>query len=206
MVDLDRSSGGLCELVAKIEARRCYSVRVMDITTEIAIPSYHAMIEDKRQPGATAPGWATHPNPEVAGKMAILEAAQSSIVNIAGGREDLLINARSLGRHDGARPQHIDGWWHWVVPDRRTVTLSQREGHVVTDARDELAWIQARIRDGGIEHVAAVDLTRDVIRPVCAVRALIPFLETTNPFHTGPRARLALLADLLPRWYDGPRV
>jgi len=28
----------------------------------------------------------------------------------------------------------------------------------------------------------------------------VPGLESNNPFHTGPRARLTLLRDLLPRW------
>jgi len=81
--------------------------------------------------------------------------------------------------------------------------LSDRTGFVSNDACDELRWILARVRDAGIAHVAAVDLSREELKPAHVVRVLIPDLETTNPFHTGPRGRLALVADLVPRWYDG---
>jgi ribosomal protein S12 methylthiotransferase accessory factor len=34
---------------------------------------------------------------------------------------------------------------------------------------------------------------------VSVVRLIIPGLESNNPFYCGPRARLTLLRDLLPR-------
>jgi len=203
LVDLTGSSRELVELARSLE-RPGHRVYIMDVTTEIAIPTYKVMIEDVEQRRRT-PGWATHPNPEVAVKMALLEAAQSAIANIAGGREDLLITARSLGRHEGAQPREASAWWNWSDPDQHRVALRDRVGFVSDDAREELWWILARIRDAGIEHVAAVDLGCDELEPARVVRVLIPGLETTNPYHTGARGRLALLSNLLPRWYDGPR-
>lgn len=202
LVELDGSAPGLVALRRALE-RPGYRVLIMDITTEIAIPTYQVMIEEIES-GTRTPGWATHPNPEVAVKMAMLEAAQSAIVNIAGGREDLLINARSLGRHEGAHPRQAAYWWYWADPDQHRVALRDRAGFEADDARDELRWILARVRDAGIDHVAAVDLSCDELRPARAVRVVIPDLETTNPYHTGVRGRLALLSDVVPRWYDGP--
>ncbi len=66
-------------------------VRIVDITSDIAVPTYWARIFDdpfKSFQSSSADGFACHPDPEVAVTMALLEAAQTRGGYIAGGRED----------------------------------------------------------------------------------------------------------------------
>jgi len=44
------------------------------------------------------------------------------------------------------------------------------------------------------------DMSHSMIEPVRVVRVIIPSLETNSPFYFGPRARLTVLRDVLPRF------
>ena len=55
----------------------------------------------------------------------------------------------------------------------------------------------SRLVDAGFPRVLMVDYSRREIGPARVVRCVIPGTETINPFYTGPRARRAILADLL---------
>jgi len=50
----------------------------------------------------------------------------------------------------------------------------------------------------GVKHFIAVDLTREEMKPARAVRVILPELETNNPYYCGPRARIALISDIVP--------
>lgn len=178
-------------------AERADAVRVLDITCEIAVPTYMAAIVRN---GQVAQGFGTHPNPVVAIESALLEAAQTIASAIAGGREDLSIHARSLGRHERPRPANAATAWFWVDPDSPEWPLRPDAGYVSTDVRDDLDWCLQAVRRAGIDEVLATDLSHPDIAPVQVVRIAVPGLESNNPFYTGPRARLALLRDMLPRW------
>lgn len=193
-VEIATTSPRIRSLAGRL-AQRGAMVRVLDITSEIAIPTFQAVIlrELKR-----ADGHAAHPDPETAMEMALLEAAQTLSCAAAGGREDLAINARSLGRHERPRPRSIRDAWFWMDPDPSCVSLDQIAGGASPDILAEVMWCFDRLRDAGVEHVLALDLTVPAIAPAHVVRILIPGLETNNPFYTGPRARLALVRDLLP--------
>jgi ribosomal protein S12 methylthiotransferase accessory factor len=71
-------------------------------------------------------------------------------------------------------------------------------GFASRDARDDVEWLIERLEDAGCPQVVVVDYSVDRIAPARVVRVIIPGLETTNPFYSGPRARVALLRDLLP--------
>jgi ribosomal protein S12 methylthiotransferase accessory factor len=172
------------------------AVAVLDITSEIGIPTFLATItRDLKR----ADGHAAHPCPETAIEMALLEAAQTISCSAAGGREDLSIRARSLGRHERPRPLYARDAWFWLDPDRPLKPVQQRQGFSGEDIRDELGWCLQQVRRAGLDQVIVFDLTVPAIRPAHVVRVLVPGLESNNPFYTGPRARLALLGDMLPR-------
>lgn len=193
-LDLETTSAEVRDLARRLGGRDG-AVRVLDITGELAIPTFVAVLLRGRQ---RADGFGTHPNALVAIEMALLEAAQTVASAVAGGREDLSIKARSLGRHERPRPTCVDDVWFWMDPDSSYLPLADTPGFVSADIRDDLAWTLGRLREADLRYVVMIDLTAPGISPAHVVRVLIPGLETNNPFYTGPRARCTLLRDLLP--------
>ncbi|MFI8766495.1 YcaO-like family protein [Streptomyces sp. NPDC053792] len=170
-------------------------VRVLDITSEVRVPTFMATVWRGLQ---RAEGYGTHPDPGTAVEMALLEAAQSIACSVAGGREDLTIRARSLGRHERPRPVAHEDARFWLDPDIVPAPLAR--GLTGGDVLDDLWWTLRRVADAGVAHVPVLDLTHPETAPAHVVRVVVPGLESNNPFATGERARLALLRDLLPRW------
>jgi ribosomal protein S12 methylthiotransferase accessory factor len=193
-IDLSTTSERIRALVARL-SRGGATVRVLDITSEVAIPTFQSVImrDFKR-----ADGHATHPDPETAIEMSLLEAAQTISSLAAGGREDLAINARSLGRHERSRPRAVRDAWFWLDPDPDCKSIDDVAGFASDDLMADVMWCLDRLRGAGVEHVLAHDLSVPEIAPAHVVRILVPGLESNNPFYTGPRARLALVRDLLP--------
>ena len=185
-------------------APRVDALRVLDITSEIGVPTFAAGLVRN---GRIANGYGAHPDPATAIEMALLEAAQTIASAIAGGREDLSVRARSLGRHERPRPVDAASAWFWMDPDTRGIDVADIAGSCAGDAAEDVAWCLSRLRQAGIEQVLVCDLSHAEIAPAKVVRVIIPGLETNNPFYTGPRARLTLLRDLLPRrcWRAGTR-
>ncbi len=172
-------------------------VRVLNITSEIKIPTFLASITRDFQ---RADGYGTHPDPNTAIEMALLEAAQTIASSIAGGREDLTIKARSLGRHERPRPISLEDLWFWMDRDTTYIPIDEIISFYSTDIYEDIIWCIEQIRSAGIKHILVANLTRIETEPAHIVRVLIPSLETNNPFYTGPRARLTLLSDMLPNW------
>jgi ribosomal protein S12 methylthiotransferase accessory factor len=194
-VDLASASEAVRDIAERIS--RNGTLRVLDITSDVAIPTFAAaLVRD----GQIANGYGTHPNPDTAIEMALLEAAQTIASAVAGGREDLSIRARSLGRHERPRPVGPREGWFWLDPDPVYRPVDAIEGLRSADVRDDLLWALDRVRTAGVDHVIVVDLTDAAIAPAHAVRVIVPDLETNNPFYTGLRARLVLLRDILPKW------
>ncbi len=195
LLDLETTSAEVRDLARRLAGKDEETVRVLDITCEVAIPTFVANLTRDRQ---RADGFGTHPNALVAVEMALLEAAQTVASAVAGGREDLSIRARSLGRHERPRPTDAGDAWFWMDPDSLYQPLADTGGFVSADIRDDVAWALGRLREAGLPYVVMIDLTAPGISPAHVVRVLIPGLETNNPFYTGPRARCTLLRDLLP--------
>lgn len=195
-VDLTTVSAVVAELAERL-GRNSATVRVLDITSEIRIPTFVASITRDLQ---RADGYGAHPDPATAIEMALLEAAQTIASATAGGREDLSIRARSLGRHERPRPISHEDAWFWLDPDTVYQTIHQIDGLSSDDVHTDLAWCLDRVRAAGLDSVLVADITPPGIEPAHVVRVIVPGLETNNPFYTGPRARLVLLRDLLPRW------
>lgn len=195
-VDLATTSPVVRDLVNRL-SQRTATVKVLDITSEIRIPTFHATVTREYW---SAEGFAAHPDPNVAIEMALLEAAQAIATVTAGGREDMSIRVRSLGRHERPRPICPRDIWFWLDPDTLHTPLDLAAGFISADVYEELNWCLDRIHHAGVQHVLIADLTPPEITPAKVVRAIIPGLETNNPFYMGPRARLLLLRDLLPHW------
>ncbi|WP_133056430.1 YcaO-like family protein [Mycobacterium decipiens] len=181
-------------------------VRIVDITSDVAVPTYWARIFDdpfNSFQSASADGFACHPDPGVAVTMALLEAAQTRGGYIAGGREDYSLHARSLGRHERPRTAVPQSQAFWFSNDRPLQPFDANSGIHARDILDELEWMVDRVVRAGSPAFLVADYTTPQIRPAHAVRVLIPGLEVTNPLFTGRRARATLIRDLLPH---GPRT
>ena len=191
-IAIDTLDEGSQLLVERLRSRR-YDVSVWDIMGEIRVPTVMACII---RDGELARGWASHPSVRVASNMAILEASQTVASAIAAGREDLIVQARSLGRHE--RPRPLRGAAQAFLLDRRSPPVAARQvgGMEFNDHADEFGWIRSRLISAGLRHLIAVNLTVEGMYPASAVRVVIPGLETTNPFHIGRRGRFALIEDL----------
>ncbi|WP_394825906.1 YcaO-like family protein [Pendulispora albinea] len=182
--------------------RAGYEARVMDVTGEVGVPTFSARIF---RPAALhgldekyAAGACTHPNAEVALNGALLEAVQGRITAISGAREDFGIKARSLGRHERPRPLSR-GDAYWIRPYVPKKPLTDVRGKVAPSAREDLEFILQRLTAAGFERVLYWDLSRQETSPAHVVRALVPGMEDTNPFHTGLRARTLMVQDLMRR-------
>ncbi|WP_436786032.1 YcaO-like family protein [Yinghuangia sp. YIM S10712] len=193
-VDLDTAPDAAREVAERLR-RGGHVVRVLDITSDVKVPTFMAAVARDLN---RAEGFGTHPDPGTAVEMALLEAAQSIACSVAGGREDLTIRARSLGRHERPRPIAHEDAWFWLDPDIVPAPLAQ--GLTSDDVLDDLWWTLQRVGDAGVAHVPVLDLTHPETEPAHVVRVIVPGLESNNPFATGERARLVLLRDLLPRW------
>jgi ribosomal protein S12 methylthiotransferase accessory factor len=198
-VDLDTAPPSVRRLAGKLTAPG-HSLRVLDITSDVKVATFEARLYsfDSLKP-FSATGTATHPNAEVAMHMALLEAAQSKIGTISGSREDLTIAARSLGRHERPRPFRNACEARWYGEDAPFKPFSAALSAAHRDARDDVRYVLERLRAAGVGQALAVDYTLPELRPMRAVRVLLPGLESANQFYTGPRARALAIADLLPR-------
>jgi ribosomal protein S12 methylthiotransferase accessory factor len=171
------------------------TIRVLDITSEIGIPTFLCVIMRNFQ---RAEGYGTHPNAIIAIEMAMLEAYQTIASHVAGGREDLSIKARSLGRHERPRPISAEDGWFWLNPDATYHDPDERKSFVSGNVLSEIDWSLGKIGKAGCDAVVVIDITAPEITPAHVVKVLIPGLETNSPFYLGPRGRAALIADIVP--------
>lgn len=105
--------GGLLELVA----RRGLELRLFEMTSDIAIPAYYAILSQREQDEGEFYSWSSlcggcgcHPSPERAMIRAVTEAAQARIAMAAGARDDLPPSHYQPGdRFMGGRAQDMFG-------------------------------------------------------------------------------------------------
>ncbi|MEY4581003.1 MAG: hypothetical protein RL701_5706 [Pseudomonadota bacterium] len=197
-VDLQSAPPSIRKLAKKLTAPG-HQLRVLDITSDIAVPTFEARLFSLEDRPFVAPGYATHPNAEVAIYMAMLEAAQSKIGNVSGAREDLALAARSLGRHERPRPTRAVNELFWYGVDQREKAFSSLASFISRDALRDLKHVLQALRKAGVQRALAIDYSLPELAPVRAVRVLLPGLESANQFYTGPRARALAIQDMLPR-------
>jgi ribosomal protein S12 methylthiotransferase accessory factor len=192
-----RSTRDVCDAVR----RAGYEVRILDVTSEIAVPTFAARIMIPRGThgiDVAWPGYCAHPNPEVGINRALLECVQSRVTFLSGAREDFALKVRSLGRHERPRPGS-DGQAFWFRPHVPKKPFDAIPGFVGTSAREDLAFIVKRLTAASYPRVLYRDMSLPEVAPARVVRTLVPGTETTNPFYTGLRARTLMVRDLMER-------
>jgi|GEM_PF-250437 len=147
------------------------------------------VLEDADHPAAMASGMGFHCNRDIAATRAIVEAAQSRLTTIHGGRDDLValhLLFHNLGRTQEQAAKHA---LRAEVADR-SLTIAydevpQVQARTVDEAQSALA---AGLRQAGLAHAARVVLTEPDC-PFQVVRVIVPGAEFYNASHrrVGPR-------------------
>lgn len=161
-------------LIRTIE-RAGLKVGVIDITSDIGIPTYVGTIADEpsmhRRIGDRR-GSGTHLDPSVAICRAVTEAAQTRLTYIAGSRDDL--DPETYAKMvDEARAEEVFRLLSTVPPprsfsDRRDLTTGTFEGDVTA--------IVAALQSVGVDNAIVVDLSREEFG-IPVVRVVVPQLQ-----------------------------
>ena len=152
------------------------SVLIRDITSDIGVPTFAAVSDDTmlRDPTLLTIGMGTHTNASVAIMRAVTEVAQSRLTQIHGAREDTTTaDVRRIMGYEWMRKQNE----HWFEISEEE-DLERVESFSVDndDFLDDIKYVMARLKAGGLERVIVVDLTREEIG-VPVVRVIVPGLE-----------------------------
>lgn len=174
-----------CRYVLGRLATAGFAVGMFDVTSDIGVPAFLAVLADRRDPsGHPGMGAACHPQPATALLKALLEAVQVRTGYIAGARDDM-----APEEFAGSGPVEKLRWLGPLLelPGRRIVD------HASTgygDAASDVDALLRRLAAVGLDEVIMVDLTRaDIGLPV--VRMVVPGLEACSDepdYVPGPRA------------------
>ncbi len=172
-----------------IEKFRNAGVEILlrDITSDLKIPVVAAVSDDVvlKDPALLTIGFGAHSEPEVACIRAILEVAQSRLVQIQGAREDT-IKAEIMRRAGYDRMKRINR--HWFERNDE-IELKELSGFSTEDIKEDIELTLSLLRKRGFERVIVVDLTRKELG-VPTVRVIVPGLEVfgMDPTRVGERA------------------
>ena len=182
-----------CRLVLDALAAAGLAVAILELTSDVDVPTFLAVIADRRDPsGHAGLGTACHPEPDTALLKALLEAVQVRASYIAGARDDLSPDEFEVA---GRRAK-----LHWVEPLLRP----SQTGHALPgsripvgpDAAAQVAFLLDRLAARGLDQVIAVELTRPEMG-IAVVRLVVPGLEGCGDepdYAPGPRALAARVA------------
>ncbi|WP_160003539.1 YcaO-like family protein [Rhizobium sp. 18055] len=158
-------------------ARAGMRLLLLDMTTDIGVPSFLAVIvpgdlSDRVDARWThvCGGCGCHPDPVRAALRAITEAAQSRLTAIAGSRDDFSPRVYQRLDGDGPMQQLIDLCDETPVAPAFAAEPAQRS------IQQNIRHILDRLRARGIEQVVAVPMPHPRL-PVSVVRVIVPGLE-----------------------------
>jgi ribosomal protein S12 methylthiotransferase accessory factor len=169
-------------------------VEVWDVTGDIGIPAFRAMIFDEASdpllyPMGAALGAGCHPDRDVALCRALTEAAQSRLTAIAGSRDDLARADYGADQVEKAMAYH-----RLVRADGAGRADARSIPSLSTDTIDgDVEVVLDRLGTAGLRQAIVVDLSDpegDV--PISVVRVIVPGLEGPTDaaqYRPGPRAR-----------------
>ena len=194
-LDLSTIDDAACrEVIGKFEAAGL-EVSAWDMTTDTGIASFYCVIfhaaDDPTRWLPPAAGAGCHPSRAIALLRALTEAAQTRLVMISGSRDD-------VGRASYARHRYGG------VLDELRAHAGRPGPRNFRDApdcdadtfEDDVAWLLTRLREAGVNHVVAIDLTKDAFKlPV--VRIVIAGLEGPHEvpgYVAGARAQAMMAA------------
>jgi ribosomal protein S12 methylthiotransferase accessory factor len=160
-------------------ADRDISVALFDITTDINVPAYVALLIDVAHRGqGIMKGHGCHLDPEIAMVRAITEAVQSRTVYIAGSRDDMsagdFARMRRGDKDEAARRYHASG----IVGDQLTNRLVGTATSLCPSSsfHEDLTHLVDQIRKANLPQVLVADLT-DSDMGIPVVRVIVPGLE-----------------------------
>ena len=171
-------------------SRADFAVAAWDMTTDVGIPSFYAMIVDRRHEGShLGIGAGAHTSRSVALLRALTEAVQVRTTYITGSRDDLPPDhfTAPVIQH---KLQQARALMATREPGRDFCDVPTYESDTVGD---DLAWILARLRAVGVEQAIAVDLTLPELG-ISVARVVVPGLEGPHDHPAcvaGPRASTA---------------
>ena len=196
-LDLDAVDDPACRGILDRYARAGISVAAWDITSDVGIPVYFAVIID-RDGGESSlrmlyptHGAGCHPIREVALLRALTEAAQSRLTFIAGSRDD-----GGRGKYRQARDHEVLARTRARIAGRGARLLSAAPSYPADTFEEDVVLLLGRLRAAGITQAAVVDLTRPEFE-VPVVRVVVPGLESLHEapgYVPGPRTERVLLA------------
>ncbi len=188
-VDLDTVDDALCLSVIRRLREAGLAVGIWDITSDIGVPAFYALILDERSKLAhSGAGAGAHPAREIALLRALTEAAQVRVNYIAGARDDL-----------DWREYAPEGIGAKLAFANRLLSLNNGKGRnfrmiaaqQFDSFREDIDWMTARLRSAGIGEIVAVDLTKPAFN-IPVARVVIPGLEGPDDhadYCQGARAR-----------------
>jgi ribosomal protein S12 methylthiotransferase accessory factor len=194
-VDIDTVDYTGCRYVLDLLSRAGVYVAAWDMTTDIGIPAYAAIIMDPPDPAAwrwhgAYSGFGCHLSPGIALLRALTEAVQSRVTFIAGSRDDMFRrDYTSLQLDEGQRMR-----WEELTRDTKLHPFSMRSS-VASDTFEDDVWtILSRLTQVGVESAIVVDLSKPEIG-IPVVKAIVPGLdEAGEDNRMGPRAQRAMRA------------
>jgi ribosomal protein S12 methylthiotransferase accessory factor YcaO len=164
----------LSDLVSRI-TNAGLTLRLFDITSDIAVPCYTAVLASKDIPSMKQPlyhqatiGHGCHPNPVRAAIRAVTEVAQSRLTYISGARDDIFPETF-------ARPLAAETRAYFTA----AATSSAIVGSCTPDGPEALlTHVLGILRDAQIKSAVALPLLRGDF-PFSVVKVFLPQLE--NP-------------------------
>ncbi len=165
---------GCAEALDRLD-RAGMAVAIWDITTDIGIPAFTAVIaEGDRHPGRMrdrSAGMGCHPDRGIALLRALTEAAQARLAVISAARDEPANLGCSRQAADEPRREQAAGPGGDAARDFTAVRSFWSES-----IGQDVAWELDALRSAGIGEVVVVDLTRQEFG-VAVVRVIIPGLE-----------------------------
>ena len=167
-----------------------FAAAVHDVTSDLAVPAFAAVIADRLDPqGHAGLGSAAHLSAARAVQQALLEAIQVRTSYIAGARDDLSPGEYAAGGAEAKRR-----WVEALLVDSAPSAPMRADAPAAgLAAEDQVAWLLERLAGAGMDGAVGVDLSRPEIGlPVW--RVVVPGLEGTadDPdYLPGARARAA---------------
>lgn len=149
-----------------------FDVAILDITSDLAVPAFVAVLADRRDPAGHAGfGSAAHPAAGVAASKALLEAVQVRTSYIAGARDDLGPDEFAAG---GLRAKAR--WVETALRQPAGLTLRPDAAAAALAVDEQVPWLVQRLAATGMPEAIVVDLGRPEIG-IPVVRVVVPGLE-----------------------------
>ena len=165
-------------------------VILRDITSDFGVPTIAAVSDDLqfRDPTLLCIGMGTHLCKEIAILRALTEVAQSRATQIHGAREDTQ-STHFLSRVGYDRAKRLHKKWFSSEP---TISYGDMPSYHHDDFLDDIHMVLDTLKDGGLDRVLVVNLTRPEIG-IPVVRVIVPGLEhyAMDPERLGDRCKRA---------------